>query len=235
MAHRKTYSTYDRKPMPMAGYGRGNNFKDPRSSSCRQPYQGRGRGHPSETTHRSTSTADQWAASFREFHRVAARSSVDNDVVEKHIQELESIWLDDGLPDKKQKSLAISERLTEMLRHIPNPWEFILHVVCGVFDYEEAKTSTLAFTILVNFKNWTNSSDNSMKGTAQMESCLSEDLRVQVFNAFSGKHMPFFQIASKAFRLNHEGNEYFLPMIKHRLQQNKIAEVTKTAFNSKIS
>ncbi|GFS24230.1 exonuclease mut-7 homolog isoform X1 [Elysia marginata] len=230
MSYRKTYTNSERKPMAMAGFGRGGHFNHPRSSNSGQHFSGRGRGQgrggPSQPAHHSSEAASKWAASVRESSCVSAKPIVTNDVVEKHIGELERIYMDESLTDKKKKSQAISKRLTEVLRGIPNPWEFVLRLVCGVADFEEAKTSSLAFTILLEFRNWTNSSENHMKDTSEVESCLSQELRVQVYNTFTGRHMPFFQVASKAFKLNHEGNEYFLPMIRQLLHQNKLTDVT---------
>lgn len=214
--------------MAMAGFGRGYNFDQPRHADPIEQFlgRGRGRGQPSRTTSFSSDSeaANKWATSVRQSAGASARPSVPNDVVERHIEDLSRIWMDERVLDKRKKSQAVSKRLTEILRDVRNPWEFILRVICGAPDYEDAKTSSLAFTILLEFRNWTTSPENRMKVTSEQEDCLCQDLRVQAFNAFTGKHMPFFQVASKAFRLNHEGNDYFVPMIKPLLQQNKLTD-----------
>ncbi|RUS74110.1 hypothetical protein EGW08_018117, partial [Elysia chlorotica] len=228
--HKKSYYNSSRRAMTMAGFGRGQNFTEPQPNNYCPTFQGSERGSFSDTSSWSSSNdaSEQWAESVREAQGSSRRPSVAKFVIETHIEELESIWLDDTLGDQKKKQLVISNRLSKVFRQttkVPNPWEFILHVILGVSDYQEAKASTLAFTILVNFRNWADSAENFMKDTSEMESCLSQELRLLAFNSFSGKHIAFFNIACKAFRLNHEGNEYFLPVIRSRLQQNKLTEV----------
>ena len=232
MAHRSPYFP-DRRPMAMAGFGRGTNFNQEQSSTSRAPYRGRGRERTLESAHHSSEAANRWAASVRESSGVSTRPSLANDVLEKHVDELERIWTDERLLDKKKKSQAISKKLAELMPQCPNPWEVALRLVCGASDFDDAKASSLAFTILLEFRNWTSSPGNRMKDTSEEESCLSQELRVQVYNTFTGRHMAFFQVASRAFRLNHAGNEYFLPMIRPLLQQNKLTEVTELTISSK--
>ncbi|GFO49630.1 exonuclease mut-7 homolog isoform x1 [Plakobranchus ocellatus] len=209
-----------RRPVTMAGLGRGSNFS---RSAGHQPWT---KCESPESSPQSREAANEWAVSVRKGCTSQPIPGVSNDVIEMYIEELEKIWTDGRIVDKKKKSQLIHNKLMELVKKCPNPWEAVLSIVSGVSDFKDAKNSSLAFTILLEFQKWVVSPENHMKGSSKEESCLSHELRMQAFSTFTGSQMSFFQVASKAFKLNHAGNEYFLAMIRPLLQQNKLAEVS---------
>ncbi|XP_035829392.1 exonuclease mut-7 homolog [Aplysia californica] len=172
----------------------------------------------------SVAAANSWAAGIWK-GKANSRPELSNDALERLLSELQSIWLDDRIGNKKAKSEAVYTRLGVALKSESNPWEAALSLFTAAEDYPLAKTSTLSFQILNEFQKWVLSSENVH--FERKSEFLTEDLRTRVFYATTGKHISFFNVAVKAYSLDHRGNEYFLPMAKAFLLRDKLTEAAQ--------
>lgn len=170
----------------------------------------------------SVQMTNTWAANVRNSAGSHTQLS-STEVLEGCLEQLQNIWLDDRLTDKKTKIEAVYKKLSLFLKASLNPWETVLYLVTHAGDYAEAKTSTLSFIILSEFHKWVDSPDNHLRG--READFVSEELRVQVLFATTGRHMPYFNSAVKAFKLDHPGNECLIPVARSFLSQNKLTEV----------
>lgn len=234
MAHRHPYDPY--RPMYndpyrprmsyLSGYGRGFAPLSPYKNRMPHPIQYHNPYHVSDDGNYSNyapNSAESWAASVRKEAPVH-KQTLPNNVLESYIEELQSVWQDPRLVDSQIKGEALLAKLSTILKVSPNPWETALYLITNASDYSQAKTVSLSFAILTQFQNWVLSSSNHCRG--REEEFLNEDLRVRIFYATTGKQMPFFNTAVKAFHLDHIGNEYFVPITKSLLERNKLTEVT---------
>lgn len=230
MAHRQTYQAYDtysRKSHPGQGhngFGRGHYQKSYHEPKNRMPY------NDMQAYNAST---DCWQYAMNASGKNAAatpknaanqsKQTLPNNVLDNYLEQLSNVWHSREFIDNKAKGEAIYSRLVAFMKDSPNPWETALYLITSASDYSAAKTTTLSFTILTQFQKWVASSENTHHG--KEDSFLSEDLRSRVFYATSGRHMPYFKTAVKAFLLDNPGNVYLLPACRALLARNKLAEV----------
>ncbi|CAG5115917.1 unnamed protein product, partial [Candidula unifasciata] len=183
-----------------------------------------------------THMANKWAKGVRK-GTPKQPQILPNDVLEGFLEELQYVWLDDHIIGKKAKGDAVYRKLVMFLINGPNPWEIAFYLVTHASDYEQAKTVTLSFTILVEFQRWVNSSDNYLRG--RENEFLTADLQIQVFYATTGRHMAYFNAAVTAFRLDHPGNDFFVPVVQAFLLRSKLTEaahiVAKLGLQSHFS
>uniref|UniRef100_A0A2C9JMJ3 3'-5' exonuclease domain-containing protein n=1 Tax=Biomphalaria glabrata TaxID=6526 RepID=A0A2C9JMJ3_BIOGL len=229
MAHRQTYQAYDtysRKSHPGQGhngFGRGHYQKSYHEPKNRMPY------NDMQACNAST---DCWQYAMNASGKNAAatpknaanqsKQTLPNNVLDNYLEQLSNVWHSREFIDNKAKGEAIYSRLVAFMKDSPNPWETALYLITSASDYSAAKTTTLSFTILTQFQKWVASSENTHHG--KEDSFLSEDLRSRVFYATSGRHMPYFKTAVKAFLLDNPGNVYLLPACRALLARNKLAE-----------
>lgn len=152
---------------------------------------------------------------------------IPNEVVQKHLDVLQEIWLDDSFKDKKAKFSVLYEVLCDILAEQANPWEMAYSLFTMTADYRENKATSLSFQIIVEFEKWVRSRDNPFLG--RDEEFISEELCIRVFHATESKVTGFYSVAFKAFSLCHPGNEYFIPFLRPLLEKKKITEVSGTS------
>ena len=78
---------------------------------------------------------------------------------------------------------------------------------------------TLATAVIREFEKFAKESG------PQYSHCLDKTIKFHAFQIGASAHYALFDPIVKAYQLCHEGNDYFLPIIKHYVDQQKFKEV----------
>ena len=81
------------------------------------------------------------------------------------------------------------------------------------------KTTTFAFTVAKEFESW------ALEDKDRYPVCVDQNVKVIAFYVGCKVNMIYLDTLINAFRMKHDGNEYFLQMIQSYLEKKKYKEV----------
>ncbi|XP_067661901.1 exonuclease mut-7 homolog isoform X1 [Haliotis asinina] len=139
------------------------------------------------------------------------------------LDQIEVKWFDEGNANRAAVHAQVSELLTQHFITASNPYSACIYMIERCRDFYTGKTTTLSFYIMKEFERWTRHSKK------KMDDLLSQDIRFHAFLMATERHMTLFDMAVKAFKLRHIGNDYFLPEIKKFLEKGKHKEACHCA------
>ncbi|XP_046578003.1 exonuclease mut-7 homolog [Haliotis rubra] len=139
------------------------------------------------------------------------------------LDQIEVKWFDEANANRAAVNAQVSELLTQHFMAASNPYSACIHMIERCRDFYTGKTTTLSFYIMKEFERWTRHTKK------KMDDLLSQDIRFHAFHMATERHMTLFDMAVKAFKLRHLGNDYFLPEIKKFLEKGKHKEACHCA------
>ncbi|XP_071097529.1 exonuclease mut-7 homolog [Haliotis cracherodii] len=139
------------------------------------------------------------------------------------LDHIEVKWFDEANANRAAVNSQVSEMLTRHFGVASNPYSVCIYMIERCRDFYTGKTTTLSFYIMKEFERWTRHTKN------KMDDLLTQDIRFHAFLMATERHMTLFDMAVKAFKLRHIGNDYFLPEIKKFLEKGKHKEACHCA------
>ncbi|KAK6177434.1 hypothetical protein SNE40_015537 [Patella caerulea] len=140
------------------------------------------------------------------------------------LAQLESVWFDDKTPDRFHVNKTVSNILCRHLQNAPNPYSLTIFLLENSKDFLTFKTTSLSFFVLKELDKWLNLPQN--RNRIDKARLLNEEIRTHVYKVTAGKNFTYFDMAVKVYEMNHKGNDYFVPLVRYNIDNQKFKEAS---------